>query len=52
MAFMDSLSTDDYSTRAANAALTIVDNDDDPGHLLTFVSNMYASDFQPQEGDA
>ena len=50
MAFMDSLSTDDYS--AANAALTIVDNDDDPGHLLTFVSNMYASDFQPQEGDA
>lgn len=52
MAFMDSLSTDDYSTRAANAALTIVDNDDDPEHLLAFVSNMYASDFQPQEGDS
>ena len=52
MAFMDRYSTDDYSSRAANAALTIVDNDDDPGHLLTFVSNMYASDFQPQEGDA
>ena len=52
MAFMDSLSTDDYSTRAANAALTIVDNDDDPGHLLTFVSNMYASDFQPHREQA
>ena len=52
MAFMDSLSTDDYSTRAANAALTIVDNDEDPEHLLSFVSNMYASDFQPQEGSA
>lgn len=52
MAFMDSLSTDDYSTRAANAALTIASNDDDPSHLLAFISNMYADDFQPEEGDA
>ena len=52
MAFMDRYSTDDYSSRAANAALTIVDNDDDPSHLLTFLSNMYADDFQPEEGSA
>lgn len=52
MAFMDRYSTDDYSSRAANAALYISDHDDDPNHLLAFLKNMYAEDFQPEEGSA
>ncbi|MEE1295811.1 MAG: thioredoxin domain-containing protein [Bifidobacterium sp.] len=50
MSFMDSLSTDEYSSRAANMALTIAEKDDDPDHLLKFLENMYAEDFQPEEG--
>lgn len=50
MSFMDRLSTDEYSSRAANAALYLADHDDDPMHLLTFVQKMYAEDFQPGEG--
>ncbi|MBT1162259.1 MULTISPECIES: DsbA family protein [Bifidobacterium] len=50
LSFMDSYSTDDYSSRAANSALYIADHDDDPDHLLTYVSNLYAEDFQPEEG--
>lgn len=50
LSFMDSYSTDEYSSRAANAALYIADHDDDPDHLLSFVSNLYAKDFQPSEG--
>ena len=50
LSFMDRYSTDEYSSRAANAALYIADHDDDPSHLLDFVANMYADDFQPEEG--
>lgn len=50
MSFMDSQSTDDYSSRAANAALQIAQNDDDPKHLLDFLSRMFDEDFQPEEG--
>lgn len=50
MAFMDSYSTDEYSSRAANTALYIAENDDDPDHLLQFIANMYDEDFQPGEG--
>ncbi len=50
MAFMDKYSTDDYSSRVANAALYIAENDDDPSHLLNFMMNVYAEDFQPGEG--
>lgn len=52
MAFMDRYSTDDYSSRTANAALYITEHDDDPSHLLDFMANMYAEDFQPDEGSA
>lgn len=50
MSFMDRYSTDNYSTRAANVALAIADNDSNPDHLLSFMTNMYKSDFQPGEG--
>lgn len=49
MSFMDRFSTDEYSTRTANAALYIADHDPDPDHLLKFMSNLYAADFQPDE---
>lgn len=50
LSFMDSYSTDDYSSRAANSALYIADHDDDPNHLLEYVKNLYAEGFQPSEG--
>ncbi|MCI1634797.1 DsbA family protein [Bifidobacterium sp.] len=46
-AFLDSLSTDEYSTRAASAAAYIAQND--PDHLLDFIADMFAEDFQPSE---
>lgn len=52
MAFMDRFSTDDYSSRAANAILYVSDHDSNPDHLLHAVQNLYAEDFQPQEGSA
>lgn len=51
MTFQDSNSTDEYSTRAFNGALVIAENDDDPQHLLKYLSNIYAEDFQPGELD-
>lgn len=50
LSFMDGQSTDEYSSRAAGAALYIADHDDDPNHLLDFVTNLYKEDFQPAEG--
>jgi protein-disulfide isomerase len=50
MAFMDQLSTDSYSSRAAGAMAYIADHDSDPNHLLQYISNIYAQDFQPEEG--
>ena len=49
MAFMDRLSTDDYSSRAANAAMYLAEHDSNPTHLITFMEKMYAEDFQPEE---
>ena len=49
MAFMDKWSTDDYSSRAANAAIYLAEHDSDPSHLITFLEKMYAEDFQPEE---
>lgn len=51
MSFMDRFSSDEYSTRTANMALYIADHDPDPDHLLKFMSNLYASDFQPDESN-
>ncbi|WP_314687300.1 thioredoxin domain-containing protein [uncultured Bifidobacterium sp.] len=50
MAFLDSSSSDDYSSRVSTAIAYIAQNDDDPDHLLSFISRIYASDFQPSEG--
>lgn len=49
MAFMDRYSTDEYSSRAANAAVEIAESD--PDHLMAFISAMYEEDFQPDETD-
>jgi protein-disulfide isomerase len=48
-AFLDSLSSDEYSTRAASAAAYIAQND--PEHLLAFIADMFAEDFQPSESN-
>ncbi|MBW3089235.1 DsbA family protein [Bifidobacterium miconisargentati] len=50
--FLDQASSDGYSNRAANGALYILDHDDDPEHLLAYLANIYAEDFQPNEGNA
>lgn len=52
MSFMDVSSTDDYSTRAAGAAVYIAEHDDDPAHLMAYLQNIYAEDFQPGEASA
>lgn len=52
LSFGDSNSTDAYSTRAFNGAAYISDHDSDPMHLLNFLENIYAEDFQPKEGSS
>ncbi|OXN00089.1 DsbA family protein [Bifidobacterium vansinderenii] len=49
--FMDRYSTDEYSTRTANATIELLENDNDTDHILKFISLMYAEDFQPSESD-
>ena len=49
MSFMDRLSTDNYSTRTGTATIYVAQHD--PGHLLPFIANLYAKDFQPDESD-
>ncbi|MFT8357518.1 DsbA family protein [Bifidobacterium aquikefiri] len=46
-AFLDSLSTDEYSTRTASQVAYIAQND--PDHVLAFIANLFAEDFQPSE---
>jgi protein-disulfide isomerase len=48
LAFLDRLSSDEYSSRAASMATYIAEND--PDHLLAFIKAMFGEDFQPQEG--
>lgn len=52
MSFMDRLSTDEYSTRAANAVLYVTDHDEDTSHLFKALEHLYSEDFQPEEGSA
>lgn len=47
MNFLDSASPDNYSTRAANAAIYIAQKDS--GHFLKFVSKMMSEEVQPKE---
>ncbi|KAB8289423.1 DSBA oxidoreductase [Bifidobacterium ramosum] len=49
MTFQDYKSSDEYSTRAFNAAVTIVQRDPNPDHLLGYLMNIYREDFQPGE---
>lgn len=48
-AFLDSLSTDKYSTRTASMVSYVAQND--PDHVLTLISNLFAEDFQPSESN-
>lgn len=50
MSFMDRLSSDEYSSRAANIVLYVADHDDNPEHLLKFIENLYKQSYQPEEG--
>ncbi len=52
MSFMDRWSTDEYSSRAANAAMYLAEHDSDPNHMIAFLKNMYAEEFQPEEGSS
>lgn len=52
IAFMDSASTDNYSSRASGSITYIAEHDDDPIHLLQYISNLYDENFQPGEGSA
>ncbi|WEV52991.1 thioredoxin domain-containing protein [Bifidobacterium sp. ESL0704] len=49
MNFLDPDSSDQYSTRASGAILYIASHDPNVDHLLGFVTNLYAEDFQPSE---
>ena len=49
MSFMDRLSTDNYSTRTGTATIYVAQHD--PDHLLPFIANLYAKDFQPDESN-
>ena len=48
--FLNQASTDNYSNRTANGIIYIAKHDDNPTHLLDFLSNIYSKDFQPEEG--
>lgn len=47
--FLDQLSTDNYSTRAAAAIAYVAQND--PEHVVDFVMGLYDENFQPSEGE-
>lgn len=46
--FLDQASTDEYSTRAVNALITVMENDS--SKTLPFITALYDSSFQPAEG--
>lgn len=46
-AFLDASSSDEYSTRAASAVTYVAQNE--PEHLLAFITALFDEDFQPQE---
>lgn len=50
MSFLDGSSTDEYSSRASGAVAYIASHDANPDHLVEFLANIYATDFQPGEG--
>lgn len=48
--YLDANSSDEYSTRAASAVTYVAQND--PEHLLAFITALFSEDFQPQEGSS
>lgn len=52
MTALDANSSDDYSSRASSSAVYIAQHDSDPEHLLQYMTNLYAEDFQPSEGSS
>lgn len=49
VAFLDRASTDQYSSRAGNAVVTVAEKS--PEHVLAFIHAIYAEDFQPLESN-
>ncbi|KFF30987.1 DsbA family protein [Bifidobacterium bombi] len=47
-AFLDAMSSDNYSTRAASAVAYVADKD--PQHAMAFIQNLFDTGFQPKEG--
>ncbi|WEV64084.1 DsbA family protein [Bifidobacterium sp. ESL0732] len=47
--FLDSMSSDHYSSRADNGVAYISSNDPNPDHLLDFLTNIHSDSFQPEE---
>ena len=45
--FQNNKSSDNYSNRVFNGAIYIAEHDDDPDHLMSYLSNIYADDFKP-----
>ncbi len=45
--FQNNKSSDNYSNRVFNGAIYIAEHDGDPDHLMSYLSNIYAEDFQP-----
>ena len=43
--FQNNKSSDNYSNRVFNGAIYIAEHDDDPDHLMSYLSNIYAEDF-------
>lgn len=52
LSFLDSTSSDQYSSRASSSILSIASQHDDQDQILDYISNLYASDFKPEEGTA
>lgn len=48
--FLDQTSTDNYSSRAASAVVTVAERS--PEHTMDFVAKIFSEDFQPEEGSA
>lgn len=48
--FLDRASTDQYSTRAVNALITVAN--ESPEHMMGFIQAIYTTGIQPEEGNA
>lgn len=51
MSFLDTLSSDHYSSRVMGGIYYIADHDSNPQHLVEFINKIFAENFQPSEGE-